>query len=160
MLLQGWKLQVVEKLVNFFFVYIIYWNCFSLSALIKVLQSRKFGTFQQLLPKPFNNVAVISIEKLEANQRLFRLGPRLILMSFCQALGSRETAKQQKPSQDGIAASLNLIAASLNLTFLGCWCEWLKKNGDLCPAGSQDVAVESTSLANIASVLSVPYRER
>lgn len=133
---------------------IIYWNCFSLSAVVKVLQSRKFGTFQQLLPKPFKNVAVvISIETLEANQRLFRLGPHLILMSFGQAPGSRETAKQQKPSQDG-------IVASLNLTFLVCWCEWLKKNGDLCPAVSQDVAVWSTSLANIASVLSVPYRER
>lgn len=59
----------------------------------------------QSLPRPFRNVPVAFIE---ANQSLNKLRLLQIPVSFGQAVGSRETAKQQKPGQGEIAASLSL----------------------------------------------------
>lgn len=124
-LLLGRELQVLENLDNFFLLSIVCWNSFFFffffSVFIKTFQSREFEPISLetsgLFPKPFRNVPVKSIEQLEASWRLDKLGPHLISVFFCQAVGSRETAKQQKPDHSA-------IAASLNLTYLGYWGEW------------------------------------
>lgn len=59
----------------------------------------------QSLPKPFRNVPFTSTE---AHPSLNELGLPQVPVCFDQAVGSRETAKQQNPDQGEISASLNL----------------------------------------------------